>query len=141
MSFCLAHHDGVDGKLPMIGMVVDPEGAAEQYKPMTAFKHLKPSLRELLMCFMVLFHDCLLGDACPTVLTYIQDKGFSAPSPIQSQCWPPLIDGRDVIGIAATGSGKTLAFLAPAMLRLASAPPLPRLKTCQPRVLVVAPTR
>lgn len=30
---------------------------------------------------------------------------------LQAQCWPPLLMGRDVIGIAMTGSGKTLTFL------------------------------
>lgn len=32
-------------------------------------------------------------------------KGFEKPSPIQSRAWPFLLDGRDLIGIAATGSG------------------------------------
>ncbi|KAG2951182.1 hypothetical protein PC117_g3783 [Phytophthora cactorum] len=36
-------------------------------------------------------------------------KGFDKPTPIQSQCWPILASGRDIIGIAETGSGKTLA--------------------------------
>ena len=40
-------------------------------------------------------------------------KGFSAPTPIQSACWPYLYAGRDVVGVAETGSGKTLAFGVP----------------------------
>ena len=32
-------------------------------------------------------------------------KGFDRPSPIQALAWPYLLDGRDLIGIAATGSG------------------------------------
>lgn len=32
-------------------------------------------------------------------------ENFSKPSPIQSNSWPFLLDGRDFIGIAATGSG------------------------------------
>lgn len=35
-------------------------------------------------------------------------KGFEKPSPIQSRAWPFLLDGRDLIGIAATGSGALL---------------------------------
>jgi len=35
-------------------------------------------------------------------------KGFEKPSPIQSRAWPFLLDGRDLIGIAATGSGEVL---------------------------------
>jgi ATP-dependent RNA helicase DBP3 len=41
---------------------------------------------------------------------------FSTPTPIQSQCWPIVLAGRDIIGIAATGSGKTIAFLLPALV-------------------------
>jgi ATP-dependent RNA helicase DBP3 len=34
-------------------------------------------------------------------------KDFKKPSPIQSYAWPFLLDGRNLIGIAATGSGKS----------------------------------
>ena len=37
-------------------------------------------------------------------------KDFKEPSPIQACSWPPLFDGKDVVGIAETGSGKTLGF-------------------------------
>ena len=37
-------------------------------------------------------------------------REFAQPSPIQSQVWPIIMSGHDLIGIAATGSGKTLAF-------------------------------
>ena len=91
----------------------------------------------------------------PSVLSvvsaYISLKSFKAPSPIQAQCWPPLLAGRDVIGIASTGSGKTLTFLVPALLRIASH--LAHNKSSAsssgsgkggtpcPKVLVLAPTR
>ena len=42
-------------------------------------------------------------------------KDFEKPTPIQSQCWPIIGSGRDIIGIAETGSGKTLAFSLPAL--------------------------
>jgi ATP-dependent RNA helicase DBP3 len=35
-------------------------------------------------------------------------KDFSAPTPIQSQCWPLVLSGKDLIGIASTGSGTQL---------------------------------
>lgn len=38
-------------------------------------------------------------------------KRFSKPSPIQSHSWPFLLDGRDLIGIAATGSGNVMNLL------------------------------
>jgi len=40
-------------------------------------------------------------------------KGFVHPSPIQDQAIPVLLEGKDLIGIAATGTGKTAAFLIP----------------------------
>lgn len=40
---------------------------------------------------------------------------FTLPSPIQAQCWPILLAGRDLIGLAETGSGKTLAFVLPGL--------------------------
>lgn len=34
-------------------------------------------------------------------------RAFKVPSPIQAQCWPLVLSGHDLIGIAATGSGAT----------------------------------
>lgn len=42
-------------------------------------------------------------------------RTFQQPSPIQAQCLPIALSGRDLVGIAATGSGKTLAFGLPAI--------------------------
>ncbi len=46
----------------------------------------------------------------PQLLEAIHDVGYDAPSPIQEQAIPPLLEGLDVIGQAQTGSGKTAAF-------------------------------
>jgi ATP-dependent RNA helicase DeaD len=46
----------------------------------------------------------------PELLQAIRDVGYEAPSPIQEQAIPPLLEGLDVIGQAQTGSGKTAAF-------------------------------
>src|SRR5438105_1963956 len=46
----------------------------------------------------------------PELLEAIRDVGYEAPSPIQAQAIPPLLEGADVIGQAQTGSGKTAAF-------------------------------
>lgn len=45
-------------------------------------------------------------------------RGFASPSPIQSQCWPIILSGRDLIGIASTGSGKTLGFGLPMLAHI-----------------------
>src|SRR5205807_1025750 len=44
------------------------------------------------------------------ILAALDDVGYEAPSPIQEQAIPPLLEGSDVIGQAQTGSGKTAAF-------------------------------
>src|SRR6201995_3485652 len=46
----------------------------------------------------------------PALLDALRDVGYDAPSPIQEQAIPPLLEGLDVIGQAQTGSGKTAAF-------------------------------
>jgi ATP-dependent RNA helicase DeaD len=46
----------------------------------------------------------------PDILAAVGDVGYEAPSPIQEQAIPPLLEGSDVIGQAQTGSGKTAAF-------------------------------
>jgi ATP-dependent RNA helicase DeaD len=49
------------------------------------------------------------------ILQALRDVGYEAPSPIQEQGIPPLLEGRDVIGQAQTGTGKTAAFGLPIM--------------------------
>jgi len=68
-------------------------------------------------------------------------SGFEKPTPIQSQCWPILSSGRDVIGIAETGSGKTLAFSIPALMHVKTRVEVEGKKRKGPIMLVVAPTR
>ena len=50
-----------------------------------------------------------------TTLAALRDVGYEAPSPIQEQAIPLLLEGRDVIGQAQTGTGKTAAFGLPIM--------------------------
>lgn len=64
----------------------------------------------------------------------IRDLGYEHPSPIQSATIPPLLEGRDVVGLAQTGTGKTAAFALPILSQLD-----PKQKT--PQALVLAPTR
>ncbi|QLB42551.1 DEAD/DEAH box helicase [Mannheimia pernigra] len=68
------------------------------------------------------------------ILDAVNDMGFINPSPIQQECIPHLLAGRDVLGMAQTGSGKTAAFSLPL---LAQIDPTQR----HPQMLVMAPTR
>lgn len=54
--------------------------------------------------FYQAFHDY------PEILDEIEKAGFEKPSPIQSQAWPGLLSGEDLIGIAQTGTGKKDLF-------------------------------
>jgi ATP-dependent RNA helicase RhlE len=73
------------------------------------------------------------------VLRALDREGYDTPTPIQAQSIPPLLEGRDLLGIAQTGTGKTCAFATPLITRLLQFPQTPRPK--QARVLVLAPTR
>ncbi|CAK1593973.1 unnamed protein product [Parnassius mnemosyne] len=76
----------------------------------------------------------------PEILTEIYKQGFKQPSPIQSQAWPILLRGDDLIGIAQTGTGKTLVFLLPALIHI-EGQTIPREEREGPSVLILAPTR
>jgi|GEM_PF-305000 len=74
------------------------------------------------------------------LLRAVADKGYSTPTPIQTQAIPPVLAGRDVLGCAQTGTGKTAAFALPILQRLwrekgarTRRPPV--------RCLVLCPTR
>ncbi|KAF6260407.1 P-loop containing nucleoside triphosphate hydrolase protein [Scenedesmus sp. NREL 46B-D3] len=68
-------------------------------------------------------------------------RDFVTPSPIQSQCWPIILSGHDMIGIAATGSGKTLAFGLPMLRHIAAQREGGVVTGKGPVALVMAPTR
>ena len=54
----------------------------------------------------------------PNILDALQDMRYDECTPIQEQAIPPLLQGRDLIGIAQTGTGKTAAYLLPIIHRL-----------------------
>ncbi len=61
--------------------------------------------------------------------------GYTIPTPIQKEAIPPVLAGRDILGLAQTGTGKTAAFVLPLLQHLLKGP---RKKV---RALIVAPTR
>ncbi|MDJ0334961.1 DEAD/DEAH box helicase [Salinibacterium sp. G-O1] len=77
------------------------------------------------------FANLGLSDA---VLKAVRDVGYENPSAIQAATIPPLLDGRDVVGLAQTGTGKTAAFALPILSRL-------DVSQKKPQALVLSPTR
>ena len=61
------------------------------------------------------FYDLDLSD---NVLDALDDMRFTTTTPIQEKCIPPILEGRDVMGIAQTGTGKTAAYLLPVLSML-----------------------
>jgi ATP-dependent RNA helicase RhlE len=79
-----------------------------------------------------------LGLAEP-FLRALDRERFHQPTPIQAAAIPPLLAGRDLLGVAQTGTGKTAAFALPMLQHLVARPAAPhRFAT---RALILAPTR
>lgn len=71
----------------------------------------------------------------PQIEARIKALGYDAPTHIQRQAIPPVLAGKDVMGLAQTGTGKTAAFVLPIIQHLL---PGPRGNV---RSLIIAPTR
>ncbi len=72
-------------------------------------------------------------DLSPAIQRNVANKGYTTPTPIQDGAIEPILQGRDLIGIANTGTGKTAAFLLPLIQKVE--------KDKNQKVLIVAPTR
>lgn len=57
-------------------------------------------------------------DLSDNILDALYDMHFEDCTPIQEKCIPPILEGRDVLGVAQTGTGKTAAYLLPILSRL-----------------------
>lgn len=74
------------------------------------------------------------------ILRAISEQGYSAPTPIQQQAIPVVLNGDDLLASAQTGTGKTAGFTLPLLHRLAANPALN--KGRRPvRALILTPTR
>jgi len=69
------------------------------------------------------------------LLAAIDSLGFEKPTPVQTEAYPVILSGKDVVGIAQTGTGKTFAYMLPILQDLKYS------KQVNPRVLVLVPTR
>ena len=88
------------------------------------------------------------------LLKTLAAEGYHTPTPIQAQCIPAALEGRDLLGCAQTGTGKTAAFALPVIQRLMTSTKRqnrgPKVQpkhggnnksTRYPRALILSPTR
>jgi ATP-dependent RNA helicase RhlE len=68
----------------------------------------------------------------------VAERGYLVPSPIQMQCIPAVLAGRDVLAAAQTGTGKTAGFTLPMLERLLHGA---HARAGVVRALVLTPTR
>jgi ATP-dependent RNA helicase DeaD len=68
------------------------------------------------------------------VLRALDEVGWTAPTPVQAECFPLAVEGKDLIVQSRTGTGKTGAFGLPLVDKLVDARP-------GVQALVLAPTR
>jgi ATP-dependent RNA helicase RhlE len=71
----------------------------------------------------------------PEITEGICASRYVTPTPIQEQAIPPVLEGKDVLGLAQTGTGKTAAFALPILQRLLQG------ERRKLRTLILAPTR
>ncbi|KAI8052473.1 P-loop containing nucleoside triphosphate hydrolase protein [Syncephalis plumigaleata] len=71
----------------------------------------------------------------PFLLNNLRRLGYKQPTPVQMQCAPITLDGRELMACAPTGSGKTLSFVLPILQDLRN----PKKVGC--RALIISPTR
>lgn len=102
----------------------------ELFRIVANSKKAQPVSLEAPQSVNLLFIDFAISD---TLKKNISSKGFSAPTPIQAQAIPLILEGKDIIGVANTGTGKTAAFLIPLIDKVS--------KDRSQKVLIVTPTR
>ena len=69
----------------------------------------------------------------PILQANILAKGYTTPTAIQDQALPLVLEGKDVVGLAATGTGKTAVFLLPIINQV--------IKERNHKAIVITPTR
>lgn len=87
--------------------------------------------------FFMQFQDL---DLLRNIQQALTEEGYEAPTPIQAQAIPIILEGNDLVGCAQTGTGKTAAFAIP-ILNLLHRIVGSSKKVKHIRTLIVTPTR
>lgn len=74
-------------------------------------------------------------------LRFVEEEGFTRPSPVQEQAIPIIRSGESVVAFAQTGSGKTLAYALPIVENLKSNEEDIEEIVGSPRAIILTPTR
>ncbi len=77
----------------------------------------------------------------PLIQTTLCELGYEAPTAIQAQSIPKLLEGRNILAQAQTGTGKTAAFALPILNSLIDPVSGQLSRTSGPRAIVLTPTR
>lgn len=104
------------------GKYINPELFVNKAKPFIAIEKTESTHQ---------FLDFKLNN---TLLNNVQKKGYTKPTPIQDQAIGPILEKRDLLGIANTGTGKTAAFAIPIIQSIINSDFIDH-------ALIVAPTR
>jgi len=105
--------------------------AKKYINPSKFINHATPKADEIPYESQNKFSDFPFGNQLQHNIT---KKGYEATTSIQDQAITPILEGKDVIGIANTGTGKTAAFLLPIIENQTG-------ENYRPSVLIIAPTR
>ncbi len=71
----------------------------------------------------------------PSIMAGARALGYAIPTPIQEKSISPIMQSRDLIGLAQTGTGKTAAFVVPILQRSLQGP------RGRVQALIISPTR
>lgn len=74
-----------------------------------------------------------------SIIEALNAMGYKAPTEIQKQAIPAILDGRDILACAQTGTGKTAAFSLPILDKMVEKQRF--VESGEFRALILAPTR
>lgn len=77
----------------------------------------------------------------PIITAFMKNERIATPLPLQSRCWPVVLQGKNVYVTAQPGSGKTLSYLLPIACKLSDAGHSMATRPAGPLAVVLLPTR